>query len=204
MSATVPVDVLEILRIAVLDNGGKEEDLQLLALPAVTVELAKTLVRYAKLLSDVRSVTVDYGNPKNDGEREQVFTSMIASAGFDCVNSIVTVANFPLFGIGKAEEEIVVLHFNCDIGSDAAIAEMVKLGLEPARIEHACAFGEKYPDVQRKYPVVFLGSSCQMNHRRYVPCLCGGVSGRYLGLYCFDDDWNGHCLFVAVHTKKTK
>lgn len=206
MSATETpvVDVLETLRTAVLANGGKEEDLRLLALPGVSEDLAKTLVQCAKLLSDIRPVTVDYGSPQSDEERAQLFTAMIAACGFDYVNPNITVANFPLSGTVQVEEEIIVLHFNRDIGSEAVIAEMAKLGLEPARLEHACAFGKKYPDVQREYPIVFLGSSCLVDGHRHVPCLYGYDSLRRLYLHCFDYGWHGLYRFAAVRTKKTK
>jgi len=99
---------------------------------------------------------------------------------------------------------ICLFHFGRDMHSDPVIAEMPKFGFEPPLIEHCLAFGAQHPEVQRQFPIVFLGSSCLVSGDRGVPYLGRRVSERGLGLYCFGLDWDGPYRFAAVRTKKAK
>ena len=70
--------------------------------------------------------------------------------------------NFPSKRKGTAEMEIILIHFNREIGSDEAIREFDKQGLRPVELLELLAFGAKYPDVQREFSVVALGSVCRI------------------------------------------
>ncbi len=83
------------------------------------------------------------------------------------------------------------------------------MGLEPAKLEHATAFGATYPDVQREYPIVFPGSSWvdPRGHRcvpclgfwvGYVPCLGFWVVRRRLSLGWWDLGWGREYRCAAV------
>lgn len=57
----------------------------------------------------------------------------------------------------KAEEvDIVLVEFSHDPSSEEVLAEFAKQGLERPMEEDTLRFGEKYPDEQKKYPIVFL------------------------------------------------
>lgn len=124
---------------------------------------------------------------------------MIATGNYGYVNPNITVANFPITGTGVMEEEIILVHLDRDIGSDDAVRELNEMGLEPARIEHATAFGAKYPDVQREYPVVFLGSVwTSSGGDRDVPSLGDWGARRDLLLGDWDVGWARPYRFAAV------
>jgi hypothetical protein len=123
---------------------------------------------------------------------------MIAAGLYDWTNSDITAKSFPVTGEGTVEFEAKLFHLARDISSENAIEAMKNAGYEPAAIEHLLAFGEKYPEEQRKYPVVALGSLAAVNDFRDVPYLYRHVSGRNLDLAWFDDDWRGYCRFLAV------
>lgn len=65
------------------------------------------------------------------------------------------------------------MHFNRNIESDTALAELDKMGLRPATLPELLAFGAKYPDKQREFPIVALGSVWRD--------LCGDRVVAYLG-----------------------
>jgi len=175
---------------------------ELLTLPGVVEGVMERLAYYDRFLSEVYPITIDYGSPKDDGERANIFKGMVTAGGYDWVNSDITPANFTLSGTGIVEAEICLFHFDRTIQSEPAMAEMPKFGYQPPKMEHCLAFGSQHPEVQRKFPVVFLGSSCLVSGYRYVPCLCRDGSGRSLRLYYFGGVWYDGCRFAAVRTKK--
>ena len=57
---------------------------------------------------------------------------------------------------------------------------------------------EKYPDEQRKYPIVALGSGAHVHGGRRVAYLWDDDDSRNLYLYWIGGDWDDHCRFLAV------
>lgn len=188
---------------AVRAKGGTEEALHQLARPegSVFIEaLADLLVKSEMKTRNRFSVTVDYSRPLDQA---------IAAGKYGYVNPDITSANFPLrrgspeggpiTGTGKVDIEIILVDFGCDISSDDAEKELAVMGLEPVGIEHATAFGEKYPDVQRERPIVFLGSVwSDASGGIRVPYLGGWDGGRGLYLSFQYDEWGRHYRFAAV------
>jgi hypothetical protein len=102
-------------------------------------------------------------------------------------------------GSGLKDCEVALFHFDKNITSEAAIAEMDKAGYRPAKIEELLALGEFHPDLQREFPIVALGSSWRNPSANLgVPCLSRGGAERDLSLRWFGRDWSGNCRFVAV------
>jgi len=139
-------------------------------------------------------ITIDYS---------KTLDQMIAECGCNHIHQKITAANFSITGKGVVKEEVILVPFNRYISSKDAIAELTKMGLEPARIEHALAFEKKYPDVQCKQPIVFLGSSCEIDGRRGPPYLDACEMIREFGVGYSDSDWLDDCLFAAVQAKKS-
>lgn len=139
------------------------------------------------------TITVDYG---------LTLEQMIAAAHYDWKNSDITTKRFPITGSGTVTLEARLFHFNRLISSE----EVVKLILsadqtnpwQAAKIEHELAYGATYPEEQRQFLIVALGSSCRLGGNRYVPCLGRRGAGRNLGLNYWDVDWSAACRFLAV------
>ena len=144
------------------------------------------------LLYDVFRLMVDYG---------QSLEQMIDAGRYDYANNDITTKRFPIKGEGKVEFEGRYFHFNRTTSSKNAIAAMKEAGWEPANIEHLLVLGEKYPDEQRKFPIIGLGSVAEVDGDRSVPCLDRSDSGRNLYLSWFGHDWDGSCRFLAVRNK---
>ena len=140
------------------------------------------------LLYDVFRLMVDYG---------QSLEQMIDAGRYDYANNDITTKRFPIKGEGKVEFEGRYFHFNRTTSSKNAIAAMKEAGWEPANIEHLLVLGEKYPDEQRKFPIIGLGSVAEVGGSRGVPVLDGGGSERHLRLDWFDRDWSGYYRFLA-------
>jgi hypothetical protein len=85
-----------------------------------------------------------------------------------------------------------------DASTDEVLAEMDRKGLRPALYEELLGFAEKYPDEQRKYPIVALGSEADVGGDRGVACLWRDGDGRHLDLGWIADVWDGHDRFLAV------
>ena len=138
----------------------------------------------------VGKVLVDYAKPLKE---------MIQAGKYNWVNDNITSGHFPTTGTGQKEVEIMLFHFNRPISSDDAIAEMEKAGYRPADPPEILALGVKYPELQKQFPIVALGSPWWYpDGDRSVLYLDWLISGRRLDLILFEADWYEDYRFAAV------
>ncbi len=122
----------------------------------------------------------------------------IAAGKYDWVNPDITPDRFPIFGEATVEVEMRFVHFNCAMESDNVLKELDQAGLRPATLAELLAFGAKYPDKQREFPIIALGSVWQDRYGdRNVPGLWNDASVRRLRLNWFDSGWDEDCRFLA-------
>lgn len=148
----------------------------------------------AQLAENCYKVLVDYG---------QTLQQMIANGKYDYANSDITASNFPppAGGQGSGQQNVVVelVHFGRDMESEAVLKEFEARGLRAATLPELLAFGATYPEKQREFPIIALGSVWQDRYgNRSVPCLLRWGASRELDLLWDDDWWFGHCRFAAV------
>ena len=145
------------------------------------------------LMSEQIVLSVDYGRSLDQ---------MIAAGNYDWKNSDITAKRFPVVGNGIEQFEAKLFHFDRNTVSqdnvDAIKADDPANPWEPGKIEHLLAFGAKYPEEQRKYSVIALGSVARVGGGRDVPCLRRLGAGRDLDLFWLGYGWNGYCRFLAV------
>jgi hypothetical protein len=123
----------------------------------------------------------------------------IEAGDYQAVNDSITSASFPSVGHGQAELEINLVNFDHRMTSEDVLRELDKENLRAANLSELLAFGAAYPDIQRSFSVVGLGSVWQDRKRyRNVPCLYTASEGRYLDLHWWDDSWYSHSRFAAV------
>jgi hypothetical protein len=143
--------------------------------------------------SDTFRLTVDY---------DQTLEQMIAAGRYDWKNSDITAKRFPIEGKGIVEFEGRYFHFNRDISSENAIKEIEaadpKNPWSAAKIEHVLSHGKTFPEEQRNFPIIGLGSVAEVDGHRYVPGLYSGGSERRLDLGWFGVDWFPVFRFLAV------
>lgn len=95
-------------------------------------------------------------------------------------------------------DRMFVHHFDQDIYSEEVIAEAEKMGARVATAEELVAYAEKYPDEQRKYWIVGLGSSAMGGGCACVAVLLCFVRRRILAYYWFDFEWFAGDRFLFV------
>lgn len=159
-----------------------------------TIEFGKVMGSLQGIIESVFesvfSLIIDY---------TQSLEKMIAAGHYDWKNDDITQEHFPIKGSGRQEVEAVLFHFNRMVSSEQMISEMEKAGYEPGKIEHLLALGASQPDLQRRFPIVALGSSwVDPVGDRGVPYLDGDASGRDLRLRWFKHDWLASDRFLAA------
>lgn len=124
-------------------------------------------------------------------------SELIARGKYDWVNSDITPARFPVTEIPELKDE-KLFNFGRNISTEDAKAEMDKQGYRPATMAELLVYGAKNPDVQRKNPIVALGSVAQIDSIDCVGVLYELGSRRRLSLDRVDGGWNGRYRFLAV------
>jgi len=132
--------------------------------------------------------------------RDRSIADGVAAGKYNFSNTDITDANFPHTGAGTESSEIVLVHFDALMSTDNVLKELKKRNLRPADIQELLAIGEQFPEQQREFPIIALGSIEQcLDGNRVVPFLCSDDSKRelYLG-WVGVVDWSEICRFAAV------
>ena len=111
----------------------------------------------------------------------------------------ITDKNFPPKRSGSAEIDIQLVNFNKNMSSEDVLKELDKMGLRPAELPELLVLGTKYPNEQKRYPIIALGSVWRdLDGDCYVPFLFGGGSERELYLIYLGHGLSACCRFATV------
>ena len=124
---------------------------------------------------------------------------MIRAGEYDYANENITTANFPITRRGP--RKLYLAHFKKDMTSEQVEAAVAAMGdKELAKVEDLLAVGAhpKHKELQRKFPIICLGSSAVLDGSRRVPYLHRWPDERRLYLYYYGHGWGGHCRFLLV------
>jgi len=149
-------------------------------------EVAQKVVE--ALRGRVYPITVDYS---------MTLEQMIAAGRYDWVNSNITPEHYPLVGSGTVTLDAQLVHYGRDMSSEAVLADLDQKGLRSATIAELLAFGAKYPELQRQFPIVELGSVAGVGGGRRVAYLDRCDRRRGLDLRWFDRGWLARSRFLA-------
>lgn len=117
----------------------------------------------------------------------------------DWSKSDITSEHFPTTRAGEIDILIELVHFNRNIWTENALRKLDQMGFRPAELHELLALGAKYPDLQREFPIVALGSVWQgPGGSRYCAYLDRYGSERALYLLWLDYGWGDFCRFAAV------
>jgi hypothetical protein len=94
-------------------------------------------------------IVVDYG---------LTLDAMIMAGQYEFWSERITPQAFPITGEGKQGLTAQLIHFNRRISTRDVLKELDKMGLRAGRIEELLAFGATFPEIQRKFFVIALGS----------------------------------------------
>ena len=107
---------------------------------------------------------------------------MILVPRFDWVRGDISSKWFPVKGDGKKTIRAQIVHLNCEISPEGAIAEIIKKGMRPALIEELLSLGASFPEIQRSFRIVALGSFTEVRGSYNIPYLGMASEGRSLDL----------------------
>jgi hypothetical protein len=139
---------------------------------------------------DVFPLSVNYDLP---------LAEAVDAGKYQGVHSSITNQNFPSKRHGQAQLDIILVRYDRRMTSEEVLSELDKDGLRPAELPEFLAFGAEYPEVQRRFSVVGLGSVWKdRKGYRNVPCLYEASEARYLDLHWWDDGWYSHSRFAAI------
>ena len=96
------------------------------------------------------------------------------------------------------EIKFELVHLGKDANTDTALAELEKRELRPALYEELLAFAVEYPELQKQFPIVALGSVCRNDGSLYSPYVSWDDGERNLRFYWLGNDWHDHYRFLAV------
>lgn len=123
--------------------------------------------------------------------------AMIALGKYDWKNVGITAERFPIKGNGKHERTAQLIHFNRIISTDDTEKELDKMGLRSGTIEELLAFGATFPEMQRRFSIIALGSVAGIRGNRNVAFLGRDGSERDLDLRWPVSGWHEDCRFLA-------
>ena len=128
------------------------------------------------------------------------FDEMVRAGKYFSMSYAFEKSHFPMTTGDAVEVDVTLIHFNHEIrSSNVAVEELNKIGYRPATIEELLSFGATYPDIQKQFTIVALGSS----YRGMVPYLSGynseyGSRERSVGMGTREGILNGNFRFLAV------
>jgi len=185
-------DLIALLR----DRGISDEEIHALVTDDSSAKkllgkIADAIVETIKSKKIIYAIAMEYATSVED---------LLKAGNYDWRNGYITTKHFPTKRTGTIDSlEIEIVHFNRSISSDDAIAELDRSGFRPAEAGESLAYGAKYPDVQREFPIIALGSTWRdLNGNRNVLVLNCSEGKRMTNLSWFDNDWNDNCRFAAV------
>ena len=160
--------------------------------PRVTREILQAFLRNSNafLRASVYSATVDYGKSVEE---------MVVAGNYDWKNDDINSKNFSVKGEGVVNVNLELVHLDKGVSSEDALTYLEENGMRPPTIEELLVFGSSYPEIQREFPVICLGSSwVDPDGSRRVPDLRRSGSERDLDLGWFGHGWVECCRFLAV------
>lgn len=156
-------------------------------------KIFREMLKLGPIMTDTFRFAVDY---------DRGLALMIDDGHYDWKNGDITPERFPIKGKGIVEFEGCLVHFGRGTESAANVKAIEEADqVDPwsaGAIEHLLAFGAKFPQEQRKFPIIALGSVVSINGNRCVPELWWNGTERYLYLIWFDGRWFGTYRFLAV------
>lgn len=185
---------------AVERNHGLTEDLHLLAQPegdSIINNVAKQLVMVGAMQRNAYVVSVNY-DLAHDAQIEEAKFDWVTDYDGNLIRKNPTEHLYPV-PTGIVEQRITLVHLGRDAKQPEIIAEMDKLNVRPVLSPEFLALTKAHPDLQRKFPLVGLGSVWVDSGRyRNVLYAYEYSDERRLNMGCDGGEWSERCRFPAV------
>lgn len=176
---------------AVKERGGTDEQVHRLAREDGKELIGEIADLIVGTCTGSFRVVVDYGKP---------LTYMIDSGKYDWKNVDISLEGIIVEGEGRVEKDLVLVHLNRNVSFEETLNEIDRRGLKPETLESLLAFGAKFPDQQREFPIIALEAEMSI-----APFICGVIcldesaSRRNLDMvYCSPGHrFGSRCRFLA-------
>lgn len=127
----------------------------------------------------------------------------IALGEYDWKNDgVITNEDFPHDATTVGEWEFDLFHPDCVISPEDAQLRAEVDGWTVAQAEHLLALGQAFPELQRRFSVITLGTVDGVSGRHGKLVLSCDGNGSYVDLDCWGDDWKSDCRFLRVRKVK--
>lgn len=127
-------------------------------------------------------------------------SQLVKDGKYDWSNADITDEHFPINPTFKWANELILIHYGCILNRQAVLNDFKKQGLRVAEPAEILVFGITYPDKQREFSIVALGSPWMHSYyRRYHMLVLYERGGRReLGLFYFGRAWGIGYRFLAA------
>lgn len=131
---------------------------------------------------------------------ERTLKSAIIAGKYDWADNDITESNFPTNkDLFNTKKDMALFHFNKAMSAENVVEKINEAGYSPATLMELLAIGEKFPEIQREFPVIAFGSSARLHGLLRVPILWfDSMSGRILCLSAWQGVWLSSSRFLAV------
>jgi hypothetical protein len=163
---------------------------------------------FAQAQSSISEKVIDASKVGLVVDYTKTVEQMIAAGDYNAPNTSITGKNFPipkeLLGkkVSLPYTAYTLFRFvNRNVSAEDVILAMDEDGYRPATLAELLALGASQPDLQKRFPIVALGSAWRSaDGSHFVPVLRVGLYDydRKLSLYWFGDDWDDYDRFLAV------
>ncbi len=131
--------------------------------------------------------------------RNQTIADGITAGQYDWVHASINDSNFQCTCSGIESTEIILVHFNKVMDIEDVLLRLEKRNLCPADLRELLAIGEQFPDKQKQFIILALGSVWQDSEGiPYIQYLDWNDSKRRLGMDWPAHGWNRSGRFVAL------
>ncbi len=132
----------------------------------------------------------------------QSLQTMIKAGKYDWVNQDITEEKFPFVNTGIETAKLQLVHLDRYATNQEVAKEIEEQGFRVAELPWLLFLGARYPDLQRKFPIIALGSSSVLPGGHYcVPCLREyWRGGRHLYLAWYGPSWSKDSRFLVTCT----
>ncbi len=87
---------------------------------------------------------------------------------YDYVDKFIPLEDFPIEKKGKEELVVELIYLDSWLSTEEALKEIDRIGYRPVNFMELLAFGARYPEVQREFTVVALGSMYKLPNSHYA------------------------------------
>ncbi|PCI20879.1 hypothetical protein COB64_01310 [Candidatus Wolfebacteria bacterium] len=141
------------------------------------------------------------------------FSEVMDSAKFAFVDESINADDFSSKATGSSRKDtVLVIYFGRIMSSKSVIAKMSYAGIYPGTSNPLFVVGAQYPELQKKYPIVALGS---VDETKMLPVLeynsritneeeAKTMDERDVILVAWDGQWAAEARFIALLNKPAK